>query len=125
MTSLAELGTLRDSLDSKADKQKFLHANHSLFMLPKQFEFKSDIFFAKTFILSKDKVYTFLNIFSTFDEIYFLEVKHISKFYNFLKNADIIWIDVFFKSKCTLKFSDPISATRYPKSLLRRLWPVI
>ncbi|PAV56225.1 hypothetical protein WR25_15677 isoform C [Diploscapter pachys] len=40
MTSLAELGTLRDSLDSKADKQKFLHANHSLFMLPKQFEFK-------------------------------------------------------------------------------------
>ncbi|CAI4228485.1 unnamed protein product [Auanema sp. JU1783] len=43
MDSLAELGTLRSSLDSKADKQRFFEAHHATFMLPKQFEFRPQI----------------------------------------------------------------------------------
>ncbi|CAD6191878.1 unnamed protein product [Caenorhabditis auriculariae] len=43
MDALAELGTLRSSVDSKADKQRFFEANHNLFMLPKQFEFRPQL----------------------------------------------------------------------------------
>ncbi|CAJ0928999.1 unnamed protein product, partial [Mesorhabditis belari] len=41
MEALGELGTVKSSLDSKADKQRFFEANNSTFMLPKQFEFKA------------------------------------------------------------------------------------
>lgn len=43
MDSLASLSTLRSSVDVKADKQKFFEANHQLFMLPKQFEFRPQL----------------------------------------------------------------------------------
>uniref|UniRef100_A0A8R1HPQ9 SLIT-ROBO Rho GTPase-activating protein 1 n=1 Tax=Caenorhabditis japonica TaxID=281687 RepID=A0A8R1HPQ9_CAEJA len=43
MDSLANLGSLRLSVDVKADKQKFFEANHQLFMLPKQFEFRPQL----------------------------------------------------------------------------------
>ncbi|UMM28705.1 hypothetical protein L5515_011426 [Caenorhabditis briggsae] len=43
MDSLACLSTLRSSVDVKADKQKFFEANHQLFMLPKQFEFRPQL----------------------------------------------------------------------------------
>ncbi|GMT23372.1 hypothetical protein PFISCL1PPCAC_14669, partial [Pristionchus fissidentatus] len=40
MTSLADLEGLRDSLDSRADKQSFFESRPTVFMLPKPFEFK-------------------------------------------------------------------------------------
>ncbi|CAB3406007.1 unnamed protein product [Caenorhabditis bovis] len=43
MDCLAELGTLRSSVDAKADKQRFFEANHQLFMLPKMFEFRPQL----------------------------------------------------------------------------------
>uniref|UniRef100_A0A183FGN8 Rho-GAP domain-containing protein n=1 Tax=Heligmosomoides polygyrus TaxID=6339 RepID=A0A183FGN8_HELPZ len=43
MDSLAELGTLRSAVDSKADKQRFFEAHHATFMLPKQFEFRPQL----------------------------------------------------------------------------------
>uniref|UniRef100_A0A0N5AD48 Rho-GAP domain-containing protein n=1 Tax=Syphacia muris TaxID=451379 RepID=A0A0N5AD48_9BILA len=39
MDSLAELCEFNDSLDAKADKQKFFEANYTTFMLPRPFEF--------------------------------------------------------------------------------------
>lgn len=41
MDALAELCGFKESLDSKADKQRFIEANHATFMLPKRFEFRS------------------------------------------------------------------------------------
>uniref|UniRef100_A0A1I7YFH6 Rho-GAP domain-containing protein n=1 Tax=Steinernema glaseri TaxID=37863 RepID=A0A1I7YFH6_9BILA len=43
MGSLASLSAFRESLDAKADKQKFIEANHSTFVLPRRFEFKGEI----------------------------------------------------------------------------------
>ncbi|KAK5983475.1 Rho-GAP domain-containing protein [Trichostrongylus colubriformis] len=43
MDTLAELGTLRSAIDSKADKQRFFEAHHATFMLPKQFEFRPQL----------------------------------------------------------------------------------
>uniref|UniRef100_A0A915PVT2 Rho-GAP domain-containing protein n=1 Tax=Setaria digitata TaxID=48799 RepID=A0A915PVT2_9BILA len=40
MDALAELCGFKESLDSKADKQRFIEANHATFMLPKRFEFR-------------------------------------------------------------------------------------
>lgn len=40
MTSLADLEGLRDSLDSRADKQSFFESRPTVFMLPKPFEFR-------------------------------------------------------------------------------------
>uniref|UniRef100_A0A183DN45 Rho-GAP domain-containing protein n=1 Tax=Gongylonema pulchrum TaxID=637853 RepID=A0A183DN45_9BILA len=43
MDALAELCEFKDSLDSKADKQRFIESNHTTFMLPKRFEFRGQI----------------------------------------------------------------------------------
>lgn len=40
MNSLANLGSFRESLESRLDKQRFFESNSSTFMLPKRFEFK-------------------------------------------------------------------------------------
>ncbi|TMS38851.1 hypothetical protein L596_005486 [Steinernema carpocapsae] len=42
MGFLASLSAFRESLDAKADKQKFLESNHSTFVLPRRFEFKGE-----------------------------------------------------------------------------------
>ncbi|KAM3726427.1 SLIT-ROBO Rho GTPase-activating protein [Dirofilaria immitis] len=43
MDALAELCGFKESLDSKADKQRFIEANHATFMLPKRFEFRGQL----------------------------------------------------------------------------------
>ncbi|GMS95353.1 hypothetical protein PENTCL1PPCAC_17528 [Pristionchus entomophagus] len=43
MTSLADLEGLRDSLDSRADKQSFFESRPTVFMLPKPFEFMAQM----------------------------------------------------------------------------------
>lgn len=40
MDSLADLSCLRENFDTRMDKQKFIEANHSTFMLPRRFEFR-------------------------------------------------------------------------------------
>lgn len=40
MDALADLCSFKQSLDAKADKQRFFEANHATFMLPKRFEFR-------------------------------------------------------------------------------------
>ncbi|KAK0400253.1 hypothetical protein QR680_003423 [Steinernema hermaphroditum] len=42
MGALASLSAFRESLDAKADKQKFIESNHSTFVLPRRFEFKGE-----------------------------------------------------------------------------------
>ncbi|VDN02984.1 unnamed protein product [Thelazia callipaeda] len=43
MDMLAELCGLKESLDLKADKQRFIEANNATFMLPKRFEFRGQV----------------------------------------------------------------------------------
>lgn len=43
MDALADLCSFKQSLDAKADKQRFFEANHATFMLPKRFEFRGQI----------------------------------------------------------------------------------
>ncbi|VDD90971.1 unnamed protein product [Enterobius vermicularis] len=43
MDSLAELCDFKDSLDTKADKQRFFEANYTTFMLPRRFEFRGQV----------------------------------------------------------------------------------
>ncbi|VDK51250.1 unnamed protein product [Anisakis simplex] len=43
MDHLADLYSFKQSLDAKADKQRFFEANHATFMLPKRFEFRGQI----------------------------------------------------------------------------------
>ncbi|KHN86567.1 SLIT-ROBO Rho GTPase-activating protein 1 [Toxocara canis] len=43
MDALADLCGFKQSLDAKADKQRFFEANHAMFMLPKRFEFRGQL----------------------------------------------------------------------------------